>query len=110
VGVVFSCVGCVNMPHWFVAFVGARFEATTEIGISGMTTYELWRENTDKTKPPTPLIKSNKKADIDSAISLLKKDSLGHGLYIREGHYHTDGTFHKAVHSQFFYPRGPYNV
>ena len=65
-----------------------------------MTTYELWRENTDKTKPPTPLIKSNKKADIDSAISLLKKDSLGHGLYIREWHHHTDGTFHKAEQSQ----------
>jgi len=74
------------------------------------TTYELWRKNTDKTKAPTPLIKSDLKADIDYNISLLKKDSLGEGLYIREVHHNNDGTFHKAVHSQFFYPRGPYNV
>ena len=29
VGVVFSCVGCVNMPRWFVVFARATFNASS---------------------------------------------------------------------------------
>ena len=49
-----------------------------------MKTYELWRKNPDKTKPPIPIIKSEQRSVIDFNMDLLKQgENPTRGLFVK---------------------------